>query len=93
MDIHRALVRAIWTAGLLIGTAAWGRGGPEVLHLNSYHHGLGWSDQIMDGLKSTMGPHEQVAVEFLDSKHAEDPALDSAMAQVLRIRYGGGLRG
>ncbi|HNY30663.1 MAG TPA: ATP-binding protein [Fibrobacteria bacterium] len=63
--------------------------GPDVLFLNSYHPGLGWSDQVQEGVRSTMGHNEQFAVEYLDSKHFASPDLDSTYAREFRSKYAG----
>ena len=61
--------------------------GTDVLFLNSYHPGLVWSDQILEGVRRSMGPHEQLAVEYLDSKHFENRSLDSLFATEFALKY------
>lgn len=61
--------------------------GPDVLFLNSYHPGLGWSDAVLAGVREGMGPHEQLSVEYLDSKRYEDPRLDTIFAHLFMHKY------
>jgi len=60
---------------------------PDVLFLNSYHPGLYWSDQVQEGVRRSLGPHESFAVEHLDSKHFEGPRGDSLFAAEFRYKY------
>ncbi|MCB9496072.1 MAG: PAS domain S-box protein [Fibrobacteria bacterium] len=60
---------------------------PDVVFLNSYHPGLYWSDQVLEGVRSKIPGHCDMAVEFLDSKRREDPASDSLIAQLLYHKY------
>lgn len=61
--------------------------GPDVLFINSYHPGLGWSDAVLAGVRDGMGPHEQLAVEYLDSKRFESPHVDSVFARLFEYKY------
>jgi len=61
--------------------------GPDVLFLNSYHQGLHWSDQLVAGVRSSLHPHEQIFVEYLDSKRVESPRGDSLLAAVFEHKY------
>lgn len=72
--------------GVLCAAATAGSG-PDVLFLNSYHPGLYWSDQILAGVRTTLLPHEQISVEFLDTKHSESQRRDSLVAAVLENKY------
>lgn len=61
--------------------------GPDVLFLNSYHPGLGWSDDVLEGVREGMGPHEQLSVEYLDSKRFESLRGDSIFARLFEFKY------
>lgn len=61
--------------------------GPDVLFLNSYHPGLFWSDRVQEGVREAVGPHQRMAVEYLDSKNYEGPAGDSLVAALLIHKY------
>lgn len=62
--------------------------GPAVLFLNSYHPGYHWSDEVQRGVRQHLRPHEQMAVEFLDSKRFEGEKGDSLFAAEFRYKYG-----
>lgn len=87
MSFHRAIARIPWLVAAMAACASAASSGPDVLFLNSYHPGLGWSDQILEGVRKSMGPHEQLAVEYLDSKHFESRELDSAFASEFTFKY------
>lgn len=87
MLLRRVFVRAALFMVILLSETFAISAGPDVLFLNSYHPGLGWSDQILEGVRKSMGPHEQLAVEYLDSKHFESPELDSAFAREFFFKY------
>jgi hypothetical protein len=74
-------------AAFLCANAAATHIGPDVLFLNSYHPGLGWSDAVLQGVREAMGPHEQLAVEYLDSKHFESSRGDSVFARLFEYKY------
>lgn len=87
MSLFPANLRVLLaTLGTICSPATAGSG-PDVLFLNSYHPGLYWSDQILAGVRTTLLNHEQVAVEFLDTKHSESPRRDSLLAAVLENKY------
>lgn len=87
MPFVRQFIRSLRFMVLLATIAAATSRGPDVLFLNSYHPGLGWSDQVQEGVRRSMGPNEQLAVEYLDSKHFESRSLDSAFAAEFRFKY------
>lgn len=87
MPFRRAIARISWLVALMVSCTFATTAGPDVLFLNSYHPGLGWSDQILEGVRKSMGPHEQLAVEYLDSKHFESRELDSAFAREFAFKY------
>jgi len=45
---------------------------PDILILNSYHHGFGWSDNIVDGILSGLPANAEFAVEYMDTKRFGD---------------------
>ena len=57
--------------------------GPDVLFLNSYHPGLFWSDRVQEGVREAVGPHQRMAVEYLDSKNYEGPAGEARLVDVV----------
>lgn len=74
-------------AAFVCGGAVASTPGPDVLFLNSYHPGLGWSDAVLQGVRETMGPHEQLTVEYLDSKRFEESRVDSVFARLFEYKY------
>jgi PAS domain S-box-containing protein len=88
MHFLRALRWSALLGVLSASTALAASQGADVLFLNSYHPGLRWSDDIMAGARSTLLGHERMAVEYLDSKHEENPRVDRLMADLLRHKYG-----
>lgn len=87
MSPFPAKVRATLASLGLLCTATMAGSGPDVLFLNSYHPGLYWSDRILAGVRTTLLGHEQIAVEFLDTKHSESSRRDSLLAAVLENKY------
>ena len=88
MDRLCQFLLALCTAAWCVASPPQVHRGPDVLFLNSYHPGLGWSDQVQEGVRNSMGPNEQLAVEYLDSKLFESRSLDSAFVREFRFKYG-----
>jgi PAS domain S-box-containing protein len=80
------IVIAIFTV-VLVRAAFAVSVGADILFLNSYHPGLYWSDQVLEGVRENLGPHEQIAVEYLDSKRYEGSQGDSLFAAEFRFKY------
>jgi hypothetical protein len=87
--MHRCRVRGrvAFFVSLLASSAFAISDGPDILFLNSYHPGLYWSEQVQEGVRQNLGPHEQFAVEHLDSKHFEGGGGDSLFAAEFRFKY------
>lgn len=64
----------------------------RVLVLNSYHQGLQWTDNIVEGIEKTFAREADVPIdlqiEYLDGKHFSDEASLDLMASFLIHRYG-----
>ena len=62
-----------------------------IIILNSYHDGYGWSDQIMDGIRSVIKPHQDIiiAIEYLDSKRNIKSTYFDTLKQLLKSKYAG----
>lgn len=82
--IHRP---AFALVAISVANALASNPGPDVLFLNSYHPGLGWSDGVLEGVREGMGPHEQLSVEYLDSKRFEGERGDSIFARLFEHKY------
>lgn len=89
MPSSRAFRTAAATVCCLCAAGRAAMRGPDVLFLNSYHPGLDWSDSVQQGVRTAMGPHEQLSVEYLDSKRQESARGDSIFAKLFRFKYGG----
>lgn len=87
MRLPRAHRSAFALVGFSIANSFASHPGPDVLFLNSYHPGLGWSDGVLEGVREGMGPHEQLSVEYLDSKRFEGERGDSIFARLFEHKY------
>jgi hypothetical protein len=55
----------------------------RVLILNSYHPGMVFSDQEMDGIRSTLPRQTEIFFEYMDSKREQGRDLYSPAGQVV----------
>ncbi len=96
------LARCLIVLGLLLPLlsfprALYAQGPPEeeqhILVLNSYHHGLSWTDNIVRGLRDLLEPvsgEREVYLEYMDTKRfAPSPDYYAALAEAYRERYEG----
>jgi len=63
---------------------------PRVLVINSYHEGYDWSDDEMDGLRSTLVksfPRVEINSEYLDTKNFPDNSHFPRIADLLEFKY------
>lgn len=66
---------------------------PSVLLLNSYHNGYSWSDNILRGLYESFqeqGLTVDLHIEYLDAKRYSGLAVQRAMFELFREKYGPG---
>lgn len=61
----------------------------DVLVIDSYHPGFEWSDREIQGFREASGPGTRISVEYLDSKHFGQPALDTVFVREFSLKYGG----
>ena len=69
------LMASLW--GLVDPWSARGQSPQEVLLLNSYHQGLQWTDNVVDGVQAFFGERRRpvaIQIEYLDTKRIDDPA-------------------
>lgn len=66
-------------------------GRKQVLVLNSYHHGMRWTDGIISGIASVMGNNDTVDLnyEFMDTKRNASPEYIQKLFQLYRYKFMG----
>ncbi len=82
------LVASLW--GLLDPWSARGQSPQEVLLLNSYHQGLQWTDNVVDGVQAFFSEkHHPVAlqIEYLDTKRIDDPAYFDIVFNLFQHKF------
>ncbi|QJB56905.1 PAS domain-containing sensor histidine kinase [Pseudodesulfovibrio sp. zrk46] len=76
-DVFTKWLLAICLLGLLAAPASFaGQGRKQVLYLNSYQNGYGWSDNILHGIRETFrkSPYMvDLQVEYMDAKKHPGP--------------------
>ncbi|SHJ37349.1 ABC transporter substrate binding protein [Propionispora hippei] len=79
---------------LFAGSLSWAKGRQEsrnILILNSYHKGYRWTDDIMEGIFSVLGPEGQqlhLTVEDMDTKRvAADQEYFNKLYEVYRYKF------
>ncbi len=73
-----------------VPAAAFAARKKQVLEINSYHKGYGWSDGQLKGIEDTLGLHRdkiQVHYEYMDTKKIDTPASRQLFFRLLRQRY------
>ncbi len=97
MTGHRPDYRRMRSAAAAVGwlclSAASGFGQshapdrPDVLLLNSYHHGYIWSDRIVEGVRDELPPNANAHMEYMDAKRHFSPAYFEQFRQMLAAKY------
>lgn len=62
----------------------------QILILNSYHHGLSWTDNIVKGIKEALKPFEkdiEYYIEYMDTKRFSAPQYEDRILSLLRNKY------
>ncbi len=62
----------------------------QILILNSYHHGLSWTDKIVNGIKEALKPLEkdiEYYIEYMDTKRFSVPQYEDRILSLLRNKY------
>ncbi len=79
---------------LFAGSLSWAKGRQEtrnILVLNSYHKGYRWTDDIIEGISSVLGPEGQqlhLTVEDMDTKRvAADQEYFNKLYEVYRYKF------
>ena len=93
--IHRRpkVLRLLLAVSLLavLGSAAGVNADPSghVLVLNSYHHGLSWTDSIVEGIESVLGEDSDVElhIEYMDTKRLYDEGYLQKLYEVYQYKY------
>ncbi len=63
---------------------------PSILYLNSYHHGLEWSDNVYSGFMREIEDsplHIRVSAEYMDSKFHSNRSVDSLLLMMLLRKH------
>ncbi|MEG6585406.1 ABC transporter substrate binding protein [Dendrosporobacter sp. 1207_IL3150] len=61
----------------------------QVLVLNSYHHGMSWTDSIEKGIKSVFsGKNIELYIDFMDSKRNNGPEFTQKLYEVYKDKFG-----
>jgi sigma-B regulation protein RsbU (phosphoserine phosphatase) len=61
----------------------------HVLVLNSYHRGLSWTDNIMEGIESVLGGDSdlELHIEYMDTKRLYDEVYLQKLYEVYKYKY------
>jgi PAS domain S-box-containing protein len=59
----------------------------RVLILNSYHPGMGFSDKEMEGIRSTLPPQTEIAIEYMDTKRVQGEPYLTRLAEIYALKY------
>jgi diguanylate cyclase (GGDEF)-like protein len=62
----------------------------SVLFLNSYHKGYKWSDDVLEGVRSVLGPYSrdiELVVEEMDTQRIEDAEYIQRLVEVYRYKF------
>ncbi len=81
---------AVFMAAWLLAPFATASGeskNPKILILNSYHTGLIFSDDEMEGIRSMLPENAEVFVEFMDSKRNTSKEYRNHLRQIFQIKY------
>ena len=84
---------ALSTLAILVGTADARADGPptrHVLFLNSYHHGLEWSDDLVRGTRTVLEGERypvELWVEQMDTRRFNGPEHEARLTELLRFKY------
>ncbi|MBC8016536.1 MAG: diguanylate cyclase [Sporomusaceae bacterium] len=64
-------------------------GKKQVLVLNSYHHGMTWTDSIISGIKSILDSNSNIELyyEFMDTKHNTGPEYIQKMYDTYKYKF------
>ena len=87
------VLRLLLAASLLavLGSAAGVNAAPpgHVLVLNSYHHGLSWTDSIVEGIESVLGGDSdlELHIEYMDTKRLYDEVYLQKLYEVYQYKY------
>ncbi len=65
-------------------------GRKAILYINSYHNGYAWSDQVLEGLRTTMdksGVPYDLQIEYMDSKRFVGNQMEETLYNLYKIKY------
>jgi len=61
----------------------------QVLILNSYHHGMSWTDSIEEGIKSVLADQNiSLYIDYMDAKRNNGPEFTQKLHEVYKEKYG-----
>ncbi len=88
-NLYLCLISAtLWCA--LSATSAQAQYPKEILLLNSYHQGLEWTDNVVDGVRTLLTEKRfpvVLQIEYLDTKRIDDPAYFELVHQLFRKKF------
>jgi len=92
MKLSTKCILVFFGAVLAVPTAAFGHNGIQhkVLILHSYHHGLQWTNDVMDGIDSVFKDSEmeiEMFVEYMDTKRHDPKAFSPILFDLYKKRY------
>jgi two-component system, cell cycle sensor histidine kinase and response regulator CckA len=75
---------------LCLGAVAAAESGRDgyVVWLHSYHPAE-WSDALLRGIRSGLGPGQPLRIEFMDAKRRNDAPYLAALGEMLRLKHAG----
>lgn len=86
-----AAALALAGAALLAGAPAAQAARPQVLFINSYHHGYAWSDGVTNGLQDVL-QHDvgdlELSMEYLDTKRYPAERMFAVKEELFLQKYG-----
>ncbi len=63
----------------------------EILYINSYQNGYGWSDEIMEGVRNALADQDaysiDLQIEFLDSKKHYDQTIKQLLYELYKYKF------
>jgi ABC-type uncharacterized transport system substrate-binding protein len=86
--LRYCLLISLLFAGLM--SPSWGQEKPHVLLLNSYHHGLNWTDDETKGVRDVLEKSAlpvELHVEYMDTKRLNDEVHFKNLRQLFEYKY------
>lgn len=84
------VIMGLGNVGLVVAAAP--EPGPparQVIILNSYHHGMSFSDEEVRGIRATLGDRAETFIEYMDGKRITSRDYLNLLVETYRIKYKG----